>query len=153
MDEPFRFPSLIKMRRSFAVRLGFGVALLLAIQVLGQSPYPQFPSTNSGRNGQNFPDSNSPFGHDSNSPEKKRMQMLNAERQKTLISDTEKLVKLAKQLNDEMADTGSGEMTGQQLHKVEEIAKLAKSIKEKMSYSVGGYPSVNPPLTMEPGIQ
>jgi len=153
VDEPFRVTSLVKMRRRVAVRFGFGVALLLAVQVLGLSQYPQFPSTNNGRNGQNFPDSTSPFGHDTNSPDKKRMQMLNAERQKTLMSDAEKLLKLARQLNDEMAENGSDTMTSQQLHKVEEIGKLAKSVKEKMSYSVGGFPSVTPPLTIEPGIQ
>lgn len=153
VDESFRIASLIKMPRGFAVRLGFGVALLLAIQVLGQSQYPQFPSTNNGRNGQNFPDSNGPFGHESNSPDKKRMQMLNAERQRGLISDTEKLVKMARELNDEMAENGSEAMTTEQVHKVEVIGKLAKSIKEKMSFSVGGYPSIEPPLTIQPGIQ
>lgn len=152
VNELFRLSSLLNLRRR-AVRFAFGIALLLAIQLLGASQYPQFPSTNSGRNGQNFPDSTSPFGHDSNSPEKKRVQMLNAERQRTLVSDSEKLVRLAKELNDEVAGNGSAAMTSQQLRKVEEIGKLAKSVKEKMSYSVSGFPSANPPLTMQPGIE
>jgi hypothetical protein len=40
-------------------------------------------------------------------------------------------------------------MTDAQLRKVAEIAKLARSIKEKMSFSVGGYPSFKGPPTFD----
>ena len=132
-------------RRRLALRSVAGLMLLLGIPVAGQ--YSQFPSTNNGR--QVYPESNGPAGQDSNGPEKKRIQMLNADRQKAIVSDTEKLLKLAKELNDEMAANESGTMSGAQLHKVEEIGKLAKSVKEKMSFSVGGYPA----LTIQPPIQ
>jgi hypothetical protein len=116
--------------------------------------YPQFPTTNSGRNGQNYPDNSGQFGKDSNSPEKKRIKMLNAERQKALVSETEKLLKLAKEFNDELAAADdSGRLSGQQLRKLDEIGKLAKSVKEKMSYSVVGVPDISPPLTIHPGIE
>ena len=133
--------------RRQTVRWALGLALVLGIPVAGQSPYP--PST---RLGQQYPDSGSPFGQDSNSPEQKRIRMLNAERQKALVSDAEKLLKLAKELNDEVAGD-SGPMSDEELRKVGEIGKLAKSVKEKMSYSVGGYPSLNTPLTTPPGVQ
>ena len=132
-------------RRRLALRSVVGLTLLLGIPVAGQ--YPQFPSTNNGR--QVYPDSNGQMGQDSNTPDKKRIKMLNTERQKTIVSDTEKLLRLAKELNDEMAANDSGTMSGAQLHKVEEIGKLAKSVKEKMSFSMGGFPT----LTIQPPIQ
>jgi hypothetical protein len=146
-------PGNLRARQRLLVRSILGLALLLGIPGAGQSPYPQFPSANSGRSGQSNPDSSGPFGQDSNGPDKKRIRVLNAERQKTLVSDTERLLKLAKELNDEMAANESGPMSGAALHKVEEIGKLAKSVKEKMSFSVGGYPGINAPLTIQPGIQ
>jgi len=142
------------MQRRLAVRSVLGLILLMGIPVSGQSPYPQFPSTNSGRNGQLYPDNSGQFGPDSNnSPDKKRMKMLNTERQKALVSDTEKLLRLARELNDEVAANDSARLTGEQLHKLDEIGKLARSVKEKMSFSVGGFPSLNSPLTIPPGIQ
>lgn len=77
------------------------------------------------------------------------MRALNAQRQKDLVSDTEKLLKLAKELNEEMAQDGSGNLKRDQLHKVEEIAKLAKSVREKMSFTASGFA----PLTIQPPIQ
>jgi hypothetical protein len=128
-----------------------GLAFMLAFPLLGQ--FPQFPSGRTERNGQHYPDGSMGGDQGPNSPEKKRIQMLNADRQRTLVSDTQKLLKLAKELNDEVSQSETGMMTGGQLHKVEEIGKLAKSVKEKMSYSVGGFPSASPPLTIQPGIQ
>jgi hypothetical protein len=119
---------------------------VLGIPLAGQSPFQQFPSSN---NGPHYPESDGPLGKDPNSPEQKRMRALNAERHKSLVSDTERLLKLARELNDELAKSESGSMSGQQLHRVEEIGKLAKSVKEKMSYSAGGFPA----LTIQPPIQ
>lgn len=123
--------------------------LLLGLPIAGQSPFQQFPTPNSGQYGKHYPDPNSPFGQDPNSPEQKRIRALNVERQKSLVSDTEKLLKLARELNDELAQNTSGTMSPEQLRKVEEIGKLAKSVKEKMSFTAGGFPS----LTIQPPIQ
>ena len=132
-----------------------GLALLLVIPLPGQSSFQQFPSSNNGggRLGQRYPDSSSQFPQDPNSPDQKRMRFLNAERQKALVSDTDKLLKLAKELNDEVAASDTSSMSDEQLRKVAEIGKLAKSVKEKMSYSMGGYPGFSTPLTTTPGIQ
>ena len=143
---------LIKARR-LAIRATFGLAVVLGIPLAGQSPYFQFPSANNGRLGQNYPDSNAPLSQDPNSPDQKRIRMLNDQRQKSLISDTEKLLKLAKELNDEVAQNDSATMSDAELRKVAEIGKLARNVKDKMSFSMGGYPSVNMPLTIQPGIQ
>jgi hypothetical protein len=132
--------------------LVLGLALLLGIPLAGQSGFQQFPS-GTGHPSRSYPDTSPPFGQDANSPDQKRMRLLNAERQKQIISETEKLLKLAQELNDEVAASDSSSMNDEQLRKVAEIGKLAKSVKEKMSYSVGGYPRLNTPLTTTPGIQ
>lgn len=147
-------PAQLKSRelagtRRLGLRSGLGLALLLGIPLAGQVPFQQPPSINNGRVGQNYPEP----GQDSNSPDRRRVQMLNAERQKALISDTEKLLKLAKELNDEMAASDTGTMNDEQMRKVAEIGKLAKSVKDKMSYTMGGYPGFGTPLTVQPPIQ
>jgi hypothetical protein len=131
-----------------ASRIALGLALVLGIPVSAQGPYPQFPSTNNGKAGRNYPDTNSQFGGDQ-APDPKRLQVLNAERQKELVSDTQKLLQLARELNAEVSDANAAGMTDAQLRKVAEIAKLARSVKEKMSFSVGGYPSFKGPPTFD----
>ena len=135
------------------MRSGVGLAMLLGMLMVGQFLYPQFPSPRGERNSQHYPDETGPTDQSSNGPEKRRIKMLNAERQKALLSDADKLLKLARELNDEVSRNDSETMTSGQLRKVEEIGKLAKSVKEKMSYSVGGSPSLTVPLTIQPGIQ
>jgi hypothetical protein len=135
-------------RGRIAIRFACELALLLGIPVVGQSPYPQFPSTNNGKFGQNYPDSTSPFGAEP-ALDDKRLRQLNLERQRELVSDTARLLQLAKELNDEM--TGDPPMTDAQMRKVAEIGKLAKSVKEKMSYTLGAYPGVKGP--QNPSIQ
>jgi ribosomal protein L11 len=64
--------------------------------------------------------------------------MLNADRQKTMVSDADKLLKLAAQLNAEISAANQGELTPAQLKKISEIEKLARKVREKMSTSVRG---------------
>jgi hypothetical protein len=135
-------------RKRRAMRFALGLALVLGMPVAGQSPYPQFPSTNNGKLGRNYPDTNTQLGADL-ATDPKRMRVLNAERQKEMVSDTQKLLQLARELNAEVSDTNAAAMTDAQLRKVAEIAKLARSIKEKMSFSVGGYPSFKGPPTFD----
>jgi len=66
----------------------------------------------------------------------KRLDMLNADRQKTLVNDTNKLLALVKELNDEVAGSNSGALTPDQLRKLVEIEKLAHNVRDKMSLSV-----------------
>lgn len=99
------------------------------------------------------------FGHPNLSPlqsdedydpmlTERRMRALNTERQKQMISDTNKLLKLAKEVNDEVAAKNPDSLTPDQLHKIAEIEKLAKSVRERMTAGVGEPPAVipSPPL-------
>jgi hypothetical protein len=76
----------------------------------------------------------------------RRVRVLNAERQKQMVADATKLLKLAKELNDEIAAANSGAFTPDQLHKIGEIEKLARNVKERMTAGVGQAPSmISPP--------
>jgi hypothetical protein len=144
MDAHHQIRKLRRSRRPLALRSLLGLALLLGLPVAGQSPYAQFPAPTNGKSNQHYPDSTVQFGQEA-SPNDKRIKILNAERQKAIVSDTARLLKLAKELNDEMAETGSASMTDAQLRKVAEIGKLARSVKDKMSFTAGGYPGLNTP--------
>ncbi len=83
-----------------------------------------------------------PQAGDPGSPElnAKQLDTLNAARQKSLVSDTQKLVKLTAELNAQINSADSAKLTDDQLRMVGEIEKLARSIREKMCTSVNGVP-------------
>ena len=75
------------------------------------------------------------------------LRMQNIERQKEMVTDTNKLLKLARELNAEISGSNPDSHTPAQLRKVGEIEKLAHSVKEKMSTSIQGTPVfLEPPL-------
>ena len=78
--------------------------------------------------------------------EEKRLKALNADRQKKMVSDANKLLRLVKELNAEIARSDAESLTPEQLRKVTDIEKLAHSVKEKMSTSVRGLPPFQPPM-------
>jgi hypothetical protein len=88
-------------------------------------------------------DLESPFETDPNLLEK-RVRSLNMERHKSVVSDTEKLLKLARQLDAEIASNSSDELTPEELRKVAEIEKLAHNVKAKMAQSFGEGPLFRP---------
>ncbi len=59
-------------------------------------------------------------------------QRRNDDRQRRIVSDTQRLVALANQLKTEIALSGAESMTPEMLHQMDEIEKLAKSVKDKM---------------------
>lgn len=74
----------------------------------------------------------------------RQIQALNAERQKSMISDTDKLLKLAKELNKDV-DSNPDRLTQVELHKLADIEKLARNVKDKMSVSFIGGPTYQEP--------
>lgn len=120
---------------------GFGLVLLFALASVpaGRS---QTPGQNAGA-----PDSMRPYYPGSHTPmdnndgydtvaAERRLKALNIERQKQMVSDTVKLLKLARELNAEVAAQNTGALTDEQLHKVAEIEKLARNVKERMAEGV-----------------
>ena len=67
----------------------------------------------------------------------KLLGLLNAERQKSMVSDAAKLLRLAQELNAELMRGNSALSPSQQAHKAAEIEKLAHNVREKMSFAVG----------------
>ena len=121
---------------------GMAPALLLGYHLLAQSSQSPRPiiiqGPNLGDMNHPWPDRNTP-GMDPVTA-RKRLQAINAERQKMMISDTNKLLKLARELSAETADEDSKIPSGQQMHKAAEIEKLAHDVKETMTYVVTGGP-------------
>jgi len=76
--------------------------------------------------------------------QQRRLRALNIERQKEMVSDANKLLRLAKELNDEVAAAHEESLTPAQLHKIAEIEKLAHSVKERMTIGVGQAPGLEP---------
>jgi hypothetical protein len=75
----------------------------------------------------------------------KLLRTLNSDRQKSMVADTNKLVRLVNELNAEIANNNPDSLTPEQLRKVAEIEKLAHNVKEKMSTSVRGTPAFQQP--------
>ncbi len=80
----------------------------------------------------------------------RRIRALNAERQKQIVADTDKLLKLARELNDEVAKANTGALTTDELHKIADIEKLARNVRQKMSESVGDPQTTLPPPMIFP---
>jgi hypothetical protein len=74
----------------------------------------------------------------------KRLKALNEDRHKSMVSDTQKLLKLARELDAEIASNPTGKLTSEELHKVAAIEKLAHSVKSKMAQTFTGGPSIQP---------
>jgi hypothetical protein len=77
--------------------------------------------------------------------DEKQLRARNADRQKSLVSDTNKLLRLVKELNAEIARTNPDSLNADQLRRMAEIEKLARNVKDKMSTSVRGMPGFLPP--------
>jgi len=65
---------------------------------------------------------------------------LNADRQKEIVSDTNKLLKLARELNYDVAASGLQTLAPDDLRKLGEIERLAHSVKERMAIEAGPVP-------------
>ena len=80
----------------------------------------------------------------------RRIRALNAERQKQIVADTDKLLKLARELNDEVAKANTGALTSDELHKIADIEKLARNVRQKMTEGVGDPQTIMAPPMIFP---
>jgi hypothetical protein len=132
------------------VRLGFNLTAAVAVMVFavalpgwaqytpsGGNPLGNLPGMRPGSDLDPTMETNPTWGE-------KRLRALNTERQKSIVSDTDKLLKLARQLDAEIASNSTDELTDQELHKVAEIEKLARNVKAKMAQSFGGNSGLRP---------
>jgi len=77
--------------------------------------------------------------------DQRRMRALNNERQKQIVADTDKLLKLARELNEEVAKANTGSLTMDEIHKIADIEKLARNVRQRMTESVGEPQTTIPP--------
>jgi hypothetical protein len=122
-------------------------ALLPAVRsgaqnVPGSIPHGSLGQPNGERVGAGLEDDSSSNPMD----EEKILRALNTDRQKSMVSDTNKLLKLVNELNAEIGQTNPDSLTPSQLQKVAEIEKLAHNVRDKMSTSVRGAAPLRQPL-------
>jgi len=67
------------------------------------------------------------------------IRQVNIARQKEMVSDAEKLVQLAGELDAEVRAGGDSPLSATQLNKIAMIQKLAHSVKDKMQFAVLPY--------------
>jgi hypothetical protein len=124
----------------------FLISVFTAVSVLPQTQLTQgIPNQVGQQRNQNPFGNNSPFDDDS-AMVHRQMNALNAERQKVLVSDTAKLLKLAQELNTEVASSTANSLSPDQIRKIANIEKLAHSVKQKMSESVINGPALHDPI-------
>jgi hypothetical protein len=116
------------------------LALGLALATHGQSGNQGGSGSSSGgmgsmRHAAGFDDDdqNSQSGGEDPVMHARRVRMFNAERQKSVVSDTNKLVKLIADLNAEVSKQGSDSLTDEQLRKLAVIEKLAANVRKNMT--------------------
>jgi hypothetical protein len=84
------------------------------------------------------------------SEEQRRLRALNAQRQKRIVSDASKLLKLTTEFNLEITHATSDSLTQAQLRKVAVIEKLAHDLRENMSATVQPTTGIQSPFELGP---
>lgn len=121
----------------------FALALLLGAPIAAQSPgSPGIPLHLQDLSRPNFP--HDPASLPETAMTAREVKLLNIERQKTIISDTQKILALARELNADSSSPDSTMSNAQRMHKADEIEKLAKNVREKMTYAITPPGPANP---------
>ena len=87
-----------------------------------------------GANGMHLPQPDDMNANDQSAIQmaRKQRRALNLQRQRQLVSDTDKLVRLATELRSDVNGPKPAEISAANAQKADEIEKLAKSVREKM---------------------
>lgn len=122
-----------------------GVVLLVALPATAQTQIGQMQSGNGQVNQRTVrptppPDMDQPMMMESGPSlyQERRLRELNAAQHKSMVADTDKLLKLVTELNAEINNSNASSLTAEQLRKVAEIEKLAHNVRDKMRTSVRG---------------
>lgn len=115
------------------------IALLLGLPMAAQSPGSQ--------NGPPMPRSpvlDPNLGFNDTSMVERQVKMLNVQRQKSIVSDTAKILQLARELNDDANAENPTLSPAERMRKADEIEKLARSVREKMINAISVPEPANP---------
>lgn len=136
--------------RSHAFRCALALALVLGIPLAAQSPGNSSPwdvsRSRAGSVGHEGPPvlDNTSIPN-TNPMEARRMRALNEQRHKSLVSDADRLLRLAMELHTEITEDSPEQSAAVRLRTAAEIEKLAKAVKNKMSYVIETQPSPSNP--------
>jgi len=72
----------------------------------------------------------------------RRLRQITEAQHKSMVADTDELLRLVTELNAEIAGANPDSLTPDQLRKVARIEKLARSVKDKMRMPIGGTPDL-----------
>ena len=134
---PARWRSLAAMRPpALSLPRCLAAAILIVLPAAAQSPGTPLNPGSQGHSTSHFPSQAPPISPNA-TLDQKRISLLNKLRQRSIVDDATKLLFLARQLNAESSNLSEAE----RMRKAAEIEKLAKSVKEKMSYAVGDNPA------------
>lgn len=124
----------------------FGAALLLALPLAAQTPPAsiQMPDTDPSPPGR---DGYGGAGIDVRM-EARRISQLNFIRQKQMASDAGKLLLLARKLNADANAGGTLMSKAERVRIASDIEKLAKSVKDKMTFAIGSPRDISQPYSM-----
>jgi hypothetical protein len=143
---PFRFsPRLPNSWVARAVRLVVCLVLLASMRAGTQNAPGQPHGTGIPQAGPRLTDPIGDAPATDGLEEEKVLRALNAARQKSMVADGDRLVRLVNELNAEIERTSPDSLSPAQLRKVAEIEKLAHNVKDKMSTSVRGLPAFEQP--------
>jgi len=134
-----RVLSLSARRCTRAAFLILGALTLIAVPCSGQTPA---PVNNGSQLPRRIPPPQEVDPQSSMDPMgtplfyEKRLKMINAAQHKSMVADTDRLLKLVADLNTQVNSNNSNQLTPDQLRTMAEIEKLAHSVKDKMRMSV-----------------
>ncbi len=106
-------------------------SLAASAQSSGEVIFPQAPVN------PHFPDDGSEVGPPDGMQAMRRLRLLNTARQKAMVSDAARLLALARELNNDLTEKRNSISPAEQMKKIAEIEKLARNVKERMSYVEG----------------
>jgi len=126
----------------------FGAALLLAFSLAAQTP----PASVQMPDNDPSPPGLDGFGgaHIDARMEARRISQLNFIRQKQMASEAQKLLVLAQKLNADANAGGTLMSKAERMRMASDIEKLAKSVKDKMTFAIGSPHDISQPYSMWP---
>jgi hypothetical protein len=94
--------------------------------------------------GSRYPDKKTGMDSREITEDMRRMHLLNVSRQKSMVTDADKLLALARALNAGVGADGNALPAAQKMRMAADIEKLAHNVKDKMSFVIGTPTSASP---------
>ena len=127
-------------------RIVFALLLLCAATLTAHAQAGPIPILDPSQIGPRLPDRSNAADTQEITQSNRQQRLLNTARHKAIVSDADKLLALARQLNARVNADGSALTSTERMRIAGEIEKLAHNVKERMSYTMAGDPDPNNPF-------